>query len=69
MMPFGIFDVDEGREIFNMAPLPDGKGKRRLQSLNFVNYDTADEYQLDGKGKADGNKQSDGKGGEEGGQE
>ena len=69
MMPFGIFDVDEGREIFNMAPLPDGKGKRRLQSLNFVNYDTADEYQLDGKGKADGNKQSGGKGGEEGEQE
>ena len=69
MMPFGIFDVDEGREIFNMAPLPDGKGKRRLQSLNFVNYDTADEYQLDGIGKADPNKQNDGKGGEEGEQE
>lgn len=51
MMPFGIFDVDEGREIFNMAPLPDGKGKRRLQSLNFVNYDIADQYQ-NGGGKA-----------------
>lgn len=70
MMPFGIFDVDEGREIFNMAPLPEGKGKRRLQSLNFVNYDTADEYQLDGIGKAEPNKQNnDGKGGEEGEQE
>lgn len=54
MMPFGIFDVDEGREIFNMAPLPDGKGKRRLQSLNFVNYDKADEYQVVGKQKDDG---------------
>lgn len=69
-MPLGIFDVDEAREVFNMAPLPDGKGKRRLQSLNFVNYDTADKYQLGGIGKAEPNKQKDdGKGGEEGEQE
>jgi hypothetical protein len=67
MMPFGIFDVDEGREIFNMAPLPDGKGKRRLQSLNFVNYDRADMYQVGEKGEPI-NKNG-GKGGTEDGQE
>jgi hypothetical protein len=70
MMPFGIFDVDEGREIFNMAPLPNGAGKRRLQSLNFVNYDKADDYQEVGnQGKLDVNKQNGGKGGTGDGQE
>jgi HK97 family phage portal protein len=70
MMPFGIFNVDEGREIFNMAPLPNGAGKRRLQSLNFVNYDKADDYQEVGnQGKLDVNKQNGGKGGTGDGQE
>lgn len=68
MMPFGIFDVDEGREVFNMAPLPDGKGKRRLQSLNFVNYEKADTYQVGDIGKPIDN-QNGGKGGTEDGQE
>ena len=36
--------INELREIFNLAPVEDGD--IRLQSLNYVNSDIADEYQL-----------------------
>ncbi len=39
-----LFTVNEQREIWNMAPVEGGD--RRLQSLNDVNADKADEYQL-----------------------
>lgn len=39
-----LFTINEQREIWNRGPVPDGD--RRLQSLNFVNADKADEYQL-----------------------
>ena len=39
-----IMTINELREIFNLAPVEDGD--IRLQSLNYVNSDIADEYQL-----------------------
>ena len=39
-----LFTINEQRQIWNMAPVPDGD--KRLQSLNYVNADKADEYQL-----------------------
>lgn len=39
-----LFTVNEQREIWNMAPVPGGD--RRLQSLNDVDADKANEYQL-----------------------
>lgn len=37
--------IDEIREIFNLEPLPDGEGKVRLQDLNHISSDIADDYQ------------------------
>lgn len=44
--PLGMITINEGREILNL-PAVEG-GDRRLQSLNFVGADKADEYQLGG---------------------
>ena len=46
--PLGILTINEAREVFNPAPV-DG-GEKRLQTLNVVNADKADEYQT-GNGK------------------
>lgn len=45
-LPMGLFTVDEAREILNMAPIGGDEGKKRLQTLNVVNADKADKYQL-----------------------
>ncbi len=42
--PLGIFSQNELRELFGLAPMPGGE--RRVESLNFVNVDVKDEYQL-----------------------
>jgi len=42
--------IDEAREVWNLAPLPDGQGNKILQSLNFVNSLLADQYQTGGEG-------------------
>lgn len=42
--PLGIFTQNELRELFGLAPMPGGE--RRVESLNFVNVDVKDEYQL-----------------------
>ncbi|WP_227397333.1 phage portal protein [Jeotgalibacillus aurantiacus] len=44
LAPLGLFTINEGREIFNMAPV-DG-GDERIKTLNVVNAAKADEYQL-----------------------
>jgi len=41
--------IDEAREVWNLAPLPNGEGDKILQSLNFVNSMLADRYQLGGE--------------------
>ena len=40
-----IMMVDELREIFNMEPLPDGKGQVIMQDLNHIDGDIANDYQ------------------------
>ncbi len=44
---YGLFTINEMREIFNLAPVADGD--KRLQTLNVVNAQRADEYQLGDK--------------------
>lgn len=43
-----LFTINEQREIWNRGPVPDGD--KRLQSLNDVNANKADEYQLGKEG-------------------
>lgn len=44
-VPFGLFTVDEAREILNMKPIGGEEGKKRLQTLNVVQADKANQYQ------------------------
>ena len=43
-----IMMVDELREVFNMEPLPDGKGQVIMQDLNHIDGDIANDYQVGG---------------------
>lgn len=54
LMDRGLISLNEAREIFNLAPIEDGD--RRIVSLNYVNADKADLYQLgkDGDDDEDG---------------
>lgn len=45
-LPMGLFSVDEAREILNMSPIGGTEGQKRLQTLNVVNAEKADSYQL-----------------------
>ena len=45
----GIYTIDEAREILDMPSIGGEEGAKRLQTLNVVNADKADEYQLGGK--------------------
>lgn len=40
----GLFTTNEARELFDLPPVEDGD--KRLVSLNYINADKADEYQL-----------------------
>lgn len=55
LLPLGLFTINQALEILNLPPVEDGE--RRLQTLNVVNAEKADQYQL-GKGGKDleGNK-------------
>lgn len=46
----GLMNKNEGREIFNMGPVPDGE--QYIVSLNFIQADKANEYQLGADPKA-----------------
>ena len=48
LVPYGLLTVNEAREILNLAPVEDGD--KRLQTLNVVQADKANEYQLEDKG-------------------
>lgn len=50
LTPLGLLTINQALEILNLPPVDDGD--RRLQTLNVVNADKADEYQL-GKDKGD----------------
>lgn len=47
-LPMGLFSVDEAREILNMPPIGGDEGAKRLQTLNVVQADKANQYQLGG---------------------
>ena len=44
MMPLGVLTVNEARRLLSLPDVPDGD--KRLQSLNYVHSDKADQYQL-----------------------
>lgn len=44
LMPYGMFTLNEARDIFNLAGLPDGD--MRFQTLNVVAADIARKYQM-----------------------
>lgn len=45
MMPLGVLTINEARRLLSLPDVPDGD--KRLQSLNYVHSDKADQYQLD----------------------
>ncbi|MFB4472723.1 phage portal protein [Oceanobacillus caeni] len=53
LTPYGLFTINQALEILNLPPVEDGD--KRLQTLNVVNADKADQYQLGGKAN-EGNK-------------
>ncbi len=44
LMPLGLFTINQALDILNLPPTEDGD--RRLQTLNVVNAEKADQYQL-----------------------
>jgi HK97 family phage portal protein len=46
MMDRGLLSMNEAREVFNLAPIPDGD--KRIVSLNFVDSSIANQYQMGG---------------------
>jgi len=46
LMPLGVFTINEIREILNLSPVEGGE--KRLVSLNFINAQLQDAYQLSG---------------------
>ena len=49
----GAASLDDVLEIFNMAPIGGEEGKRRVQTLNMVNANKADKYQIGEGGDTD----------------
>lgn len=46
LMPLGLFTINQALDILNLPPVEDGD--RRLQTLNVVSADKADQYQING---------------------
>lgn len=44
--PMGILTVDQCLTILDLPPIGGEEGKKRMQSLNYINGDIADFYQL-----------------------
>ena len=49
----GLLTVDECRAILDLTPFGNEKGNKTLQTLNVINSDIADKYQLDEDGGSD----------------
>ena len=58
LAPLGLFTINEGREIFNLAPV-DG-GDKRIQTLNVVDAGKANQYQLGEEDDPDDDSNKDG---------
>lgn len=61
LMPLGLLTQNEGREVFNLAPVEGGE--RRLVSLNYVDADKANQYQVGEKGEVEDDENGDQTGG------
>lgn len=55
LLPMGLFTLDDGREILSLPPIGGEEGKKRLQSLNYVDQKKANQYQV-GSGADEGNQ-------------
>lgn len=55
LLPMGLFTLDDGREILSLPPIGGEEGKKRLQSLNYVDQKKANLYQVGG-GADEGNQ-------------
>lgn len=55
LLPMGLFTLDDGREILSLPPIGGEEGKKRLQSLNYVDQKKANQYQV-GDGSDEGNQ-------------
>lgn len=65
LMGLGIMSLNESRSLLGLEPIEGGD--RRLQSLNYVDADKADQYQVGPQGsKGDEGKPDEGKGEEDG---
>lgn len=51
LAPLGLLKINEGREIFNLAPVEGGE--KRIVSLNYVDADKANQYQVGEKEEVD----------------
>ena len=56
LLPLGLLSINQALEILNIAPVEGGD--RRLQTLNVVDFDRANEYQMLKAGYKYGNKAS-----------
>lgn len=54
LMPYGLFTVNQALEILNMPGVEDGD--RRIQTLNVVNTNLIDQYQMKGEKSHEGDK-------------
>jgi hypothetical protein len=54
----GAVTVDNVLLAYNMSPLGGAEGARRVQTLNMVNADRADEYQLGDKAPQDSGEET-----------
>ena len=54
--PIGIITKDQALAILDLPPIGGKEGAKRMQSLNYINSEIADAYQL---GKIIGNKKGD----------
>jgi len=54
LLPYGLVTINEGRKLLSLPEVADGD--KRLQSLNFVNAEKADEYQeIENKNEGENN--------------
>ena len=65
LAPIAVLMIDDVREMFNLAPLPNGEGQKVLQSLNYINSNIADSYQSKDKDTAPPPKEEPAKNNEE----
>ena len=65
LSPIAVLMIDDVREMFNLAPLPNGEGQKVLQSLNYINSNIADSYQSKDKDTAPPPKEEPAKNNEE----